>query len=214
MKWLFLALVTTASLQATDHVEEHFTEIYDKAVWGINEDGEGHSGGGSTQTNTVVYRKYLQKFLKDHNIKTVVDIGCGDWEFSKLLKWDGINYIGYDVVKSVIEKADSQHGSNHIHFVHANFLNEDLPEADLLICKDVLQHLNQDEIVRFLPQLKKYKHCLITNDYKPESFKNKGSHKRDAFINLKKPPFNIKGENVLKYKCIGYDKMVFHIENK
>src|SRR5690242_14927069 len=89
--------------------KEIFTEIYDKNIWG-------GSGGGSDPENTVEYRRRLQKFLKDYNIKSVVDYGCGDWAFSHLMDWTGIDYKGVDVVESVIRKNNKIWGSENIKF--------------------------------------------------------------------------------------------------
>ena len=35
-----------------------------------------------------------QQFLKDNAIRSVVDAGCGDWEFSQAIDWTGIDYKG------------------------------------------------------------------------------------------------------------------------
>ena len=56
-----------------------FDEIYDKDLW------EGGSGGGSTIANTVAYRAMLEGFLRDKKISSVLDVGCGDWQFSKVV---------------------------------------------------------------------------------------------------------------------------------
>lgn len=135
--------------------KEIFTEIYDKNVWG-------GSGGGSSPENTVEYRKLLQKFLKDYNIKSVLDYGCGDWSFSHLIDWSGISYIGYDCVESVIKKNQSKHGSYSVRFTTTPPpLNVQF--ADLLIMKDVLQHWSNDDIISFLIDAEHFKYILITN---------------------------------------------------
>jgi hypothetical protein len=134
---------------------------------GKNKNGKGHSGGGSTLEAARDYIDFVQKFIKDHNIKTVIDAGCGDWEFMYHMDLSNIEYIGYDIVKFVIEKNIKKYSTPHISFRHGNIVEIDLPIADLLLCKDVLQHFHEyqtnDLIVAFLPQLKKYKYCLITN---------------------------------------------------
>src|SRR5258706_16476890 len=70
--------------------QQIFTDIYRRAIWGKNDQGTGNSGPGSTLNATLTYRKFLQQFLKDHDIRSVVDAGCGDWEFSQALNWNGI----------------------------------------------------------------------------------------------------------------------------
>jgi hypothetical protein len=135
--------------------KEIFTEIYDKNIWG-------GSGGGSTPENTVEYRKMLQVFLKEKNIKTVVDFGCGDWAFSRLIDWTGVRYVGIDCVQTIIEANRKKYASDNIRFYGL----ADLPfgGADLLIIKDVLQHWSNADIISFLnKQIPHFKYILITN---------------------------------------------------
>lgn len=136
--------------------KEIFTEIYDKNVWG-------GSGGGSSPENTVEYRKLLQKFLKDYNIQSVVDFGCGDWSFSHLIDWTGVViYFGVDCVESVIESNRAKHWRGNIKFTTE--MGVFVMGADLLILKDVLQHWSNNDILLFLTEFRsKFKYILITN---------------------------------------------------
>ena len=201
----------------SEQIETVFTHIYQEGAWAKNQSGKGSSGVGSTAKNTKLYRDYLSQFLKTHQITSVVDLGCGDGEFSRLLDWTGIDYTGYDVVKSIIESNKEQHASSSIHFVNGNFLNMDLPQADLLVCKDVLQHLPNGDIAFFLPQLKKYKYCLITNDIDPQNLTSNncnvdvGGYRS---IDLTKPPFNLIGKKVFTFTSGMVKKQVLFIENK
>lgn len=84
--------------------EEKFERIYQEKIWGSSEEDDGFSGGGSLLQYAFLFHEYLTRFLQDHQIRSVVDLGCGDWTFAKWINWRGIDYIGYDVVGSVIEK--------------------------------------------------------------------------------------------------------------
>jgi hypothetical protein len=53
-----------------------FRTIYRRRIWQV---GSGH---GSRVKNTVEYRALLESFLREHRIRSVVDVGCGDWQFS------------------------------------------------------------------------------------------------------------------------------------
>lgn len=136
---------------------ETFTYIYDNKVW-----GEG-SGGGSNPENNTEYISFLQEFLKEKEIKHVIDFGCGDWQFSQFIDWTGVRYLGVDCVLSVIAKNwDIYRNSYHIDFSH----NDNIKgyKADLLIMKDVLQHWTDEAIIKFFkPILKNFKYILITN---------------------------------------------------
>jgi SAM-dependent methyltransferase len=183
-------------------VTKAFTEIYDDKVWGEGSAGQGTSGGGSTLEATVVYRAYLQQFMKDHGVTSVVDAGCGDWEFTSAMDWTGIDYTGFDVVASVIAEDQKKYGAPNIKFQTADIVRTDLPAADLLICKDVLQHLPTEDVLAFLAQLPKYKDVLLTDtvdkhtltaenhDIQPGQFRP---------LDPTQPPFSVPGLKVLTY---------------
>jgi cyclopropane fatty-acyl-phospholipid synthase-like methyltransferase len=139
--------------------KEIFTHIYDKNIWG-------GSGGGSDPGNTVEYRALLQKFLKDRDIKTVLDWGCGDWAFSRYMDWSGIHYVGVDVVDSVIIRNRKKYEKWNIEFYTTT---EDWPHLrryDLVIVKDVLQHWSNSQIDLFFSDIFRtlnFKYLLITN---------------------------------------------------
>ena len=80
-------------------MKEKFTRIYDKELWGK---GKG-SGAGSSLFANKKYISFLEDFLKSNNIKNVIDYGCGDWQFSQHINWEGVNYLGLDIVDSVID---------------------------------------------------------------------------------------------------------------
>lgn len=140
-----------------EHIK-HFTKIYDTNEWG-------GSGSGSFPDNTITYRDYITTFIKTHNIKTVVDYGCGDWQFSCLIDWSGVDYLGIDCVKSLIDNHNIKFKTSNINFKHIEDINSFFSyTGDLLLVKDVLQHWLNDEIVYFLDNVvNNFKYVLITN---------------------------------------------------
>lgn len=199
------------SSRSKDLTESVFTNIYQNKLW-----GESPSGEGSKPENTKVYCLFLQNFLKNYQIQNVVDIGCGDWQISQLIDWTGIQYTGFDVFKEIIEKHQAQFSTPSIQFIHGNALKMDLPKADLLICKDVLQHLPNQDIESLLPQLKKFKHCLLVNDVDPVSLTSQnedtpvGGYRH---VDLTKPPFNLSGQKILTFISGDVTKQILYIKN-
>src|SRR5579863_6436413 len=139
---------------------EAFTHIYESAEWGRDAYGKGTSGDGSNPDHAREYVEFLQDFLLYHNIKTVVDLGCGDWQIGRVIDWSGVQYVGIDVVSSVIRKNARRFSSSNISFVKADGIDYDLPRADLLICKEVLQHLPNEDIQKIVQQFPKFKYCI------------------------------------------------------
>jgi len=170
---------------------EVFTNIYKNNVW------ENGSGGGSYEKNTVDYRAFLQQFMKDNNIKTVVDLGCGDWQMNKLMDWSGINYLGVDCVHFLMNENVQRFGKEGIAFETADITSFDVPTCDLLLIKDVFIHWTNAEIIRFFKKQIPAKYILVTNDNRVN-----GEHKDNAApgqyrdVDITQPPFNIAAEPV------------------
>ncbi len=129
---------------------------------------------------------------KSMTFKTVVDVGCGDWTFSKEIHWGDVHYLGVDVVKSVVDEDGAKYGSENIHFQHMDILQDELPGADLLICKDVLMHLSINDVLLFLSKTYKYKHCLLTHNIGEDASVN-GEITRGGFrpLDLSKSAFSL-----------------------
>ncbi len=192
--------------------EKIFSNYYRIGEW----DESGFSLSGSQLDITREYVEYLQEFLEENNIKTVVDLGCGDWAFSRYIDWTGIQYLGIDVVKDVIDRNQMKFAKPNIVFKHGNFSNMSLPEADLFLCKDVLQHFSNDDIRNVISLFPKYQHCLITN-YIDHLFLLRNNHeiKPGEYhpIDLSLPPFKLKGEKVLDFFSGVAPKQTFYIRN-
>lgn len=153
-------------------MEEAFTNIYENKIWGnnLNLHYSGSSGGGSdVEYNINSYVPFLKKVITDNNIKTVVDLGCGDFKCGKLIYDDlDIIYNGYDTYKKIVDYNTSQYPQPKYSFTHLDFCNnkESIVEGDLCILKDVIQHWPLDNIYTFLDYLvesKKFKYILICN---------------------------------------------------
>ena len=183
--------------------EAAFDGVYKDAVWGTNDQGVGNSGFGSKLRTTLLYRTFLQDLMQQLHVTSVVDAGCGDWEFSSVLDWTGIDYKGYDIVPKVVDHDNATYAKPNIHFFTADIVDADLPPADLLISKHVLQHLSNADVQKFIDkQLPKYKVAVLTDgvssrtmtspnpDIKPGEYRP---------LDLTKPPFNLRGARVLTY---------------
>jgi len=197
------------SLGADPISEKVFTEIYEGGDW----DENGFVWSGSQIEITREYVTFLQDFMRKNQIRTVLDIGCGDWAFSRYIDWSGVQYIGIDIVKRVVERNQRLFAGPSIVFIHGDALDLDLPEADLMVCKDMLQYLPNGEIIRLFKQLRKFKHCLFTNNVAPTTL---SSRNPDAAcgqyrpIDLTKPPFNLQGRKVLTFYVDYFPKQVLY----
>jgi hypothetical protein len=153
-------------------MEDFFTNVYEEKIWGDNNNPHynGSSGGGSdVDYNKYAYVPFLKIFIANNNVKTIVDLGCGDFKCGKLIYDDlDIEYTGYDTYKKIIDYNLTQYPVSKYLFKHLDFFNnkETIINGDLCILKDVIQHWKMDEIYTFLDYLvenKKFKYILICN---------------------------------------------------
>jgi hypothetical protein len=153
-------------------MEQVFTNIYECSIWGDNHNDEykGSSGDGSNvDYNKFTYVPFLKSFIREKNIQSVVDLGCGDFRCGPLI-YDNLNvsYTGYDAYSKVIDHNSKTHSTKKYNFAHLDFFNrkEEIVAGDLCILKDVIQHWGLTDIYSFLDYLtetKKFKYILITN---------------------------------------------------
>lgn len=177
-----------------DRVQAKFSAIYRNNEWGFG------SGVGSLPENNTGYMRFLQAFLREHHIASVVDFGCGDWQFSRLIDWNGATYLGLDLVPEVIAANQQTYASDGVKFAQFRGL-EDLPTADLLLCKDVFQHLPNAVIEAYLKVFKqRAKYLLISNDDQPDSDVNAAIEAGGwRPVRLDQPPFSERAPIVFEW---------------
>jgi len=179
----------------------------DEAFFALYASGGSGSGRGSSPEYTAGFRDFLQGFMRAHGVKSVLDYGCGDWQWARLMDWSGIDYLGVDIVPSLIESLRSRHGRERVRFDLAH--DGALPEVDLVICKDVLQHLPNGEALGLMGRMEHAaKHVLWVQD------RAKGPNVecvRGAYrpIDLTQPPFGRQGHVVFEFRRPD-DKVAFH----
>ena len=177
-----------------------FSKIYKEDLWNKG------SGDGSKIENVGESVDVLQKYIDKPEIKTVLDLGCGDWQFSKFLDLSSVLYLGVDVVDSVIDSNIDLYSASNIDFISRDIITYELPQVDLIICKDVLQHLsNRDVISVLIKIIKSSKFALITNDFNPESTSNIDIENGDyRYLDLTLSPFFLDVVTVLEFKKPGW----------
>ncbi len=185
---------------------ETFGEIYQKNIWG-GKKGEFYSGDGSTEKYSEVYAKTIKKFVAENNIKRVVDLGCGDFRVAAKFVSKDFHYTGCDVVPSLVEHLNNNFANENVEFQCVNIVEDKLPDGDLCLIRQVLQHLSNQEIVRVLQNAAEYKYLIVTEHYpnpKIEITPNldipHGPTVRvqyNSAVVLDEPPFNLKNTKLL-----------------
>ena len=145
-----------------------FTNIYNKDIW------TNGSGTGSTPSYCKKYMENIETYIKENNIENVLDLGCGDWQFSQLMDWENVDYVGLDVVKSVIKENKKyflrKFKFNCVDVSDFNKVKKYIgKENQLILMKDVLMHWTNEEIIEWMDklfQLLTTEHFIIANNWK------------------------------------------------
>lgn len=157
------------------------------------------SGPGSTVEYSEPYRKWLERFIVDNAIRSIVDLGCGDMAIMSNVALHNARYLGVDVIAERIAKNREAHPE--MRFTHGDLRTFNFND-DLVLCKDVLQHWKTEEVrgwLEFLLHQRPYfRFALITNcNYGPTVNCNITTGGWRA-LDLTKPPFSI-GEVVFRW---------------
>lgn len=141
-------------------------EIFENLIRGGSEwRGENTvCGGGSTLLYTQHLRHHLSGFLEKHQIKSMLDAPCGDYNWMAQTKLpDGLRYIGGDIIEALIKTNQEKYPG--IEFRTIDITVDPLPDVDLLFCRDCLIHFSHADIRLVLDNINRsnIKYILMTN---------------------------------------------------
>ncbi len=124
------------------------------------------------------------------NIHSMIDIPCGDFNWMKTVPLEGIQYRGFDIVKSIIENNQRVYGAPNILFEQVDILRDPLPKADLVLCRDCLVHFSYKDIFKALMTIAASGSTyLMTTTFIRHGNRNIATGQWRP-LNLEKPPFS------------------------
>lgn len=175
--------------------KEIFTKIRDKNEWGSS---ESVSGPGSEIEQTSTLRMELQKILKTKNIKSILDVPCGDFNWMKEVDLSGIDYTGGDIVDKIVAENQKKHGSGGIKFMPVNIITDVLPQSDLIFVRDCFVHLSYKDIHGAIANIKRSgSKYLMTTTYKDHHKNYDILTGQWRHLNLRDEPFNFPEPEIL-----------------
>lgn len=166
-----------------------FTDIYNSNGWG---DIESISGPGSRIENTVNLRKELIYLVNKLNIKSILDVPCGDINWMSKVDLKNIRYYGFDIVKELIEQNKEKFKNKNYNFECKDAISDKLPQVDLILCRDLIIHFPIKEIWNLLNNFIKSgsKYLLISKSINQNTYNQNIEFGSWSPRNLEKPPFN------------------------
>ena len=180
-------------------------QIYEKHLWG-GAQYDFYSGMGSHNKSLVdpfihVLRSFLTSFSQPIR---VCDLGCGDFNVGRQLHDLTSQYIGVDIVNELITRNKLEYAFQGLDFVCLDISEDQLPNADCVILRQVLQHLSNAEIARIAKKLSAFQYVIVTEHLPNGQFNpnldivsGQGIRlKKESGVDLLSSPFNLKVKSV------------------
>ena len=127
-----------------------FSEIYRNNLWRSD---ESVSGAGSTLELSAAIRGQLPTILAELHVQTLLDAGCGDFNWLKTVDLGDVQYCGIDVVDELIRRNIEFYASAERTLMVADITRDRLPAADAVLCRHCLIHLSNRQIKSALSNL-------------------------------------------------------------
>lgn len=190
--------------------KEIFSKIYAQKMWG-GAAADYCSGHGSHLKDHVdPYVQSVSVFLGQFPIPVdVVDLGCGDFNVGRQIRGKAARYVACDVVPDLIARNSKVYADLDVDFHVVDISEDDLPQGDVVIIRQVLQHLSNAAIMKVVKKLGQFRYLVLTEfvppgDFVPNVDQPTGSYSRLARgipsgIVLTAHPFNlqIKSERLI-----------------
>lgn len=181
---------------------EFFRKVFEDNTWA---DTESRSGLGSNLAATTRVRTDLPAVLRYYKIRSMLDAPCGDFFWMKTVDLGQTAYIGGDIVPDIIASNTQLHAKANRRFAVTDLVEDDLPDVDLIFCRDCFIHFSTDLIFRTLRNMvrSKARYVMMTHDVSLARYESVGWKNIDldsptdevSFtfrpLNLTLPPFNL-----------------------
>jgi hypothetical protein len=156
--------------------------------------------GPGSETEKVIQAgtiNFIDNIIKKYNINTINDCACGVFaHWACCLDLVNVKYVGYDINILPIERNRKEFPQHE--FYELDIVNEDVPYADLVICRDILFHLPNDFVKSIINNIRKNttKYFLATNHRWLQTNKELSQKELEnevgfRFINLSIEPYNL-----------------------
>ncbi len=186
---------------------EIFTNVYQNKLWGVaspENESPFYSGPGSSDPQIVdPYVDTVKRFFSNLSTKKkAVDLGCGDFRVGSRIVDSFDSYTACDVVPELVHFNQEYWRHLPVEFRVVDLVKDEIPSGDVLILRQVLQHLSNDDISKFIQLIPRvFSYLLLTehlpseNDFVANRDKASGTEIRlgiGSGVVLAQPPFNLK----------------------
>ncbi len=184
------AVVPTTVTDRLGLRRRHFERAFHSGSW--SGDGESRSGDGSSLAATESLRAALPGLLQRLEVTTMLDVPCGDWAWMSQVDLPVDHYIGGDIVADLVAETAGAHGDDTHEFRVIDLCVDDLPDADLLLCRDAWIHFSNADIGRAIGQIRaaSITYLATTTFAATERNTDQPTGRDWRHLNLEIPPFS------------------------
>jgi predicted RNA methylase len=182
-----------------------FAGIYAEGRWGRDADdphgwfsGSGSHDPAITDGYVAAIGAFAGAFAQP---PSVADLGCGDFHVGARLRSAFGAYVACDVVPGLIARNQQHYAALGVDFRVLDITTDALPRADVMLVRQVLQHLSNRDIAGFVRQVAGACRWLVVTEHWPASaqfvanaIKPTGSGIRlaqNSGVVLTEPPFGL-----------------------
>jgi SAM-dependent methyltransferase len=182
-----------------------FDEIYKKAYW---RQGESLSGVGSEGLWADLYCAAVEGLVSQYGFQYAVDAGCGDFRVGQQLaplfqKYYAVDVSSFIIQKNILKFSDLP----NVEFRQVNLVEQLVPRVDLIMIRQVMQHLTNQQISAILEnfRLSGSAYLLVAEENPSKPFlpnKDLASHSVltridiDSGVDVSSSPFGLKGKSL------------------
>ena len=107
--------------------------------------------------------KYAESFITSIGTPLkICDLGCGDFNVGKELVQYAAHYQAVDIAQNLIDRNNIKFKASNLTFHCLDIAVDQLPSADCVIIRQVLQHLSNAEVEQVVTKLADFKYVILT----------------------------------------------------
>jgi hypothetical protein len=172
LKRIYAAAVGSTSKVNLDSNREIFSHVYQNKLWGVaspENESPFYSGPGSSDPDIVdPYVETVKRFFASlPTKKKAVDLGCGDFRVGSRILDSFDSYTACDVVPELVQFNQLYWRHLPVEFLVVDLVKDEIPTGDVLILRQVLQHLSNDDISKITQSIPRDFSYLLLTEHLP-----------------------------------------------
>ena len=130
--------------------------------------------------------------MRELEVDRLLDAGCGDFYWLRVAELPVREYVGVDVVPDLISTLVDVYARPGRRFVCADITRDRLPPADFVLCREVLMHFPDEDVLAAIANMKRSRaRWLLTTTFVDRTANEAIELGAWRPLDLEAPPFNL-----------------------